>query len=844
MNVLFEWKLPASYTGSLAKSDVQFNQAVDITLMPNAHTFLTPDVLWMNVIADLLIALSFFTIPVGIYYLIRRRQDLKQAKFIFVLFISFIVLCGLTHLLEAITIWQPLYRLAATLKGMTAIVSVATAIIIWPLIPRIIKIPSSSELSAANFRLQQQVADKLKAEKALHEHKENLEHLIQARTLDLEDTAKSLQNEIKNHREAQAQIGFQASLLDQVNSAIVATNMQFDIIYWNSFAEKLFGWKREEVLGKSVSEIMIRKEHKRVGLRLLDKFRNRKFWSGELTIPHKSGRKIPVEITTSALYNAEEEQIGFATVAVDITNHVRYERKLQREKEKAEKQAIAKQDFLATMSHEIRTPLNVIIGMSRLLNDSKPRSDQEEYLKSLRFSASHLLTIINDILDLAKIDAGKIKIEKISFDVREVVEGVFNAFSPRADEKQLDLRVDIDSSTPGRVLGDQVRLTQVLNNLLSNAIKFTEQGFVKIKVRAEKQSQANCRLHFDVIDSGIGISADKIEQIFESFTQEKEETTRKFGGTGLGLTICKKLIRLQGGSINVNSHEGIGSTFSFSLDYAIDQEVHQPQQIQAVEQYNFHNIRLLLVDDNQANCVVASNFLSKMGIRVNFAENGQKALQAVQEQEFDIILMDLQMPVMDGYEATQAIRKLGGKYEVLPIIALTADVVSDVREKVRKSGMNDYLSKPIDPDQMNRTIARHLKLHGDVPDEEAAAQNILTLCQILEDYSDDIQFVTTLLNSLKSSFLQLNRQIQETAEQRDVESLRKIIHKLNPTIKMMENQALHTRLLDLREALSKEEINETEIIALLHQIHSHTSESLVMLEELSQKTSNQKAKSF
>ncbi|WPP52810.1 response regulator [Catalinimonas niigatensis] len=790
----------------------------------------------INIVPKVLNNWFYFSFPIGINYLMGGDKKLREINTFFFLLPAFMALLGLMYIAE-------IHTSAINLSIIEVVFSIVlVAAIGFKLIPKLIHKTTSDKLKAINKKLKNEVQEREKAEKSLKEHKENLEHLVQQRTLDLENTASKLQKEINEHKEAQAQISLQASLLEQVDSAIVATDLHYNIIYWNQCAQKLFGWKSSEVLGKPALEVMIRKEHRRAGKRFLEKLGKRKAWSGDFTIPHISGRKIPVELSCSALMDAHGKQIGFTCVAVDITDHVRFERKLQREKEKAVRQAHAKQDFLATMSHEIRTPLNVIIGMTRLLNDANPSKSQHEYLKNLEFSANHLLTIINDVLDLAKIDAGKIKLEKISFDVHSVIGGVKNAFSTRAEEKNIDLRLDIDKTLPHRLLGDQVRLTQVLNNLVSNALKFTNEGFVTIRVRVLETKHSKVKLLFEVSDSGIGIHEDKLGQIFENFTQAQEDTTRKYGGTGLGLTICKKLVDLQKGKIIVKSKEEIGSTFSFDLEYELDHsEPIEPENNYEI-QYTLQDIRLLLVDDNHANRIVASNFLSKMGVRVDFAENGEQAVHIVQNQEFDIVLMDLQMPIMDGYEATQAIRKLGDTYKDLPIIALTADVVSDVRQKVFDSGMNDYLSKPFKPEQLNTTIAKNLKLEVNSASwrqSSAEQDHLMTLCQILDEYSDDRKFVITLLESLKNSFQQLSYQINETAEQRDLYSLHRIIHKLQPSIKMVENEDLYLKLNTLKEIISKEEINDTEIRLLLDEIHNTSNESVHYLDQLYKKVQNQ-----
>jgi PAS domain S-box-containing protein len=647
------------------------------------------------------------------------------------------------------------------------------------------------------------------------------------------------------HEIQQAQLHFEASLLDQVKTAIIATNQHFQVTYWNKFAEHLFGWSKQEVIGKHILDILTNDDKRNIGDAFLKRLINKQYYTGTVKVPHKNGQYIPLEMDCAPVLDINKQLIGFTAVAMDMTRHVTYEHKLQSEKKQAEQLAVARQEFLATMSHEIRTPLNVVIGMTRLLRENDPRQDQEEYLKSLQFSANHLLTIINDILDMAKIEAGKIKLEKVDFNIEEVLDGMLKAYAVKAREKGLELSIDATEDVPRWLIGDQVRLTQILSNLLSNAIKFTKEGFICIKVSAKYRSDEVCRLHFDVMDSGIGISQDKLDKIFDRFTQAKEDTTRRFGGSGLGLSICKKLVQLQDGDISVRSEEGVGSTFSFSIDYAVSREENHEKEHQTQASYPLENVRLLLVDDDDANCVVASSFLRKMGVKkVTTATNGEEALKIVQQMPFDIVLMDLQMPIMNGYEATQAIRQLGGIYQALPIIALTADVVSDVREKVLKAGMNDYLSKPFDPDELNAIIARHLNVASRPasPVAEVEEEELVTLRRILEKYRDDTQFTQALLTSVYNSYQELNQQVEEAVSRWDLISLRRTIHKMQPTLKMMENYQLQEKLMLLREQLSQKETGEDQLNAISSDIFTLTGESLRMLEELRMEWSDKETK--
>jgi PAS domain S-box-containing protein len=404
------------------------------------------------------------------------------------------------------------------------------------------------------------------------------------------------------------------------------------------------------------------------------------------------------------------KQVKLVGIIQDVTERKLAEMELLKAKEEAEHSMKAKEMFLSTMSHEIRTPMNAVIGMTYLLLQENPKPDQVQNLQTLQFAAQNLLVLINDILDFSKIESGKIIFEEIDFSLVNLINGVKNSLKFQIEEKRIQLITRIDSQIPPTLMGDQVRLSQVLTNLISNAIKFTEKGSVTVEVGINRIEKANTYIDFSVTDTGIGISADKLTYIFESFAQASTDTTRKFGGTGLGLTITKRLLELQKSQIQVESIPGQGSRFFFTLamKQSIKQEVH-PAKSQAESLFEpLPHVKLLLVEDNATNQLIARKFLNKWGISPDYALNGRIAVDKVLETDYDIILMDLQMPEMDGYEATRIIRSLSDqKYKNLPIVALTASAMLDVINKVTAIGMTDYVTKPFNPSELYSKIVKY-----------------------------------------------------------------------------------------------------------------------------------------
>jgi signal transduction histidine kinase/CheY-like chemotaxis protein len=383
---------------------------------------------------------------------------------------------------------------------------------------------------------------------------------------------------------------------------------------------------------------------------------------------------------------------------------------LEKVLEKAEKSSQAKSEFLSTMSHEIRTPMNAVIGMTNLLMMGNPRPDQKDNLEILKFSANNLLALVNDVLDFNKIESGKVVFENIKFNVVELMQNVCGGQRLKAEEKGLNFILEIDNNLRNKdVFGDPTRLSQIIFNLISNAIKFTHNGTVWVKVNQLENRHNTITVDFSVKDTGIGIEKENMTAIFEPFTQESITTTRQYGGTGLGLAIVKRLLELQNLRMSVQSQPGKGSEFSFNMEFPVSTEsTTEPVAKKAVILNKVENMgtpRVLIAEDNMVNVMLMKKLFSKWNIVPTIAENGERAIEMVQYGNFDIILMDLQMPVMNGFDAAVEIRKLPDpKKANIPIIALTASALFDIRERVFGSGMNDYVSKPFKPDELREKM--------------------------------------------------------------------------------------------------------------------------------------------
>jgi PAS domain S-box-containing protein len=586
------------------------------------------------------------------------------------------------------------------------------------------------------------------------------------------------------------------NIIDNMQLGLVEMDLNYRVLYANRSYCQMVGYSPAELLHQPLHHLLL-------STTTIDALRERlpdreRGISGsyELEIMTKQGERKWLFVGAGALYDENKNPTGTIGINLDITHQKHLEQNLREAKKQAEDSAKAKELFLANMSHEIRTPMNAIMGMSQLLAKTELAPAQNSYLHAITTSAQNLLVIINDILDISKLDAGKMGIEQVGFNVFQLCEQVEKTMLYKAEEKGLRFVTRVDPLIPNVVLGDPYRITQILLNLASNSLKFTEKGEVLVECELAGYLNGQVIVAFSVCDTGVGIDPKYLKSIFQEFSQEDTSVTRKYGGTGLGLSISRSLARLMGGEIYIESEKGKGTSSHFCLFLPVGtvHDLPQRKSLAITNPQELRGKRVLLVEDNEYNRLLAKTFLANAHLDVTEAENGELALACVQEQPaFDLILMDVQMPVMDGFETTRYLRQTLGL--TTPIIALTASAINGEKQKCLAVGMNDYLTKPFYENELLQLVHDWIiRPQGSAPTPTVEAPAAPAVAPPTADaplYKLDIlldtargnqKFVASMLQTFIDSTYNALRELNRALEMGDLPSLQATAHKLRPSL--------------------------------------------------------------
>ncbi len=613
-------------------------------------------------------------------------------------------------------------------------------------------------------------------------------------------------------------------LLMATNDGIADYNLETGELFLSSHWKEMLGYQESEVADSIDAWLdLVDEADKAIANELLAKMKKGEVPASdtEYRMVCKDGSVKWIQAKLSVVFAENSKPVRVLGSHSDISDRKKSEAELIAAKELAEEAARAKSSFISSVSHEIRTPLNAIIGLADLLMQEEGLNEVvEENLRSIKFSSDHLLGIINDVLDFSKLEAGKVNLDKTDFNLEQLVNETTKAVEFKAREKAIPVAVRINPNVPQAVLADAGRLRQVLLNLLGNAVKFTTEGHIDVYVKMLERSGQSCRLRFSVSDTGIGIPEEKRQSIFESFTQAEENTFRKFGGTGLGLSISKKLVELQGGEIGVKSIEGIGSTFWFELPMEISEKKMEVTADKGLKgKKDLRGMKILLVEDDRMNQFVMKQFFKKWNASLEVAENGRIAIDKLSAEVYDLVLMDVHMPEMDGFEATRIIRDRSSNVidHQVPVIALTADVNNETRTRVREAGMNDFVTKPSEPDVLFQKIVDHTDLVLEIPAEgqEEATMTAITegyeikelkrevKAALREIFDDNTGAATSMIQHFMKQIPATLERVSEYIEKEDTELAAQALHRIKPGFHYLGFAGTANHVEELQDVIKK-----------------------------------------
>lgn len=652
--------------------------------------------------------------------------------------------------------------------------------------------------------LEQKALELFYANEKLRKLNENLEHKVEERTRKLEASEQKYR-----------------LIMENMQLGLVELDLDLRIVRAYDKFREMTGYSTDELTGQMLGQFLL--TQKSVTRLQEEEIKGRKGQgdSFEIQVRKKNGKLLWVLVSMAPIYDLNNRLVGSLGIHFDLSARKELEEDLATAKIEAEKAKDAESQFLARMSHEIRTPLNAIIGMSHILYDTQPTEAQQEYLSILKSSSDILLALINDILDFSKIQAGEITVNLKEFDLPGLVRSLQKTFQHKLEGKPVDVRVDIDQDIKYLLIGDDLLLNQILLNLLGNAAKFTSQGAIGVKVKVLQYEAKRYTLEFTVHDTGIGVSEEKLELIFENFKQADGEVRHKFGGTGLGLAITRQLVELQGGNIRAESEVGIGTSFIFTIEYE-DTGITASATTEALPSLahiDIANSRILVAEDNIMNRKYVATLFKKWGIPIHFAHNGREAVEEAQKEVYDLILMDISMPEMDGYEATIAIRNTKNPNQNTPIVALTASALVSKKDKAFRVGMTDYMAKPFKPMNLLQKIKSHINSQQTQVLQMEENTNFtfnekLDVDTLEALYEDDLEYAADLFETFLDYTVEEFKPLKDLIQAKDWAATKSLAHKLKPTFSMVGLTQLETKMMAIEHQAIEQP--DPQKIATLH----------------------------
>lgn len=632
------------------------------------------------------------------------------------------------------------------------------------------------------------------------------------------------------------------TILKSLDSMLLVSDKDGNIIYSSPSVEKMLGYKVKDIMGDKWWKLTY--ENQQEAQQVKNAIYNYVFFN-KSDFTDISKRKIK---TANGDYKWIEWQLSkgangtYISIGTDITQRIATELELKKAKDSAEESLKVKNEFLANMSHEIRTPLNAVIGFTDLLLETQLNPEQRMHLETMRNSGEILLSLINDVLDLSKLESNKLKIEEIPFDLHKSFNNVLKLMKLRADEKRISLDLKIEPNTPIHVLGDPTRIEQILLNLIGNAVKFTNKGSVQVTLKQLHETEDTSEIYFEVRDTGIGIVSNKINTVFGAFSQAKSDTSRIYGGTGLGLTIVKKLVGLLNGVIKVESIFGEGSVFKITLPLKKDLAyVHLVETEPDFSMDEPLELAILLVEDNKTNQLLAKTRLERWKCTVEIANNGIEGVKKAQQKMYDLILMDIQMPVMDGYEATKIIKNdISKKASQIPIVAMTAYATNVDINRAKNAGMDDYIFKPFKPKELYKILEkygkpskeRNLKYANEANGsaETKSVKKYIDLKFLYEETQGESSILILLIESFLKDLEEFFEVVGKEYKNKNWKVLYEATHKIKPSITMFGILEMEP-IIYLLTRKFKEEKQLEDVGTLLNsckEIFNHANEELLI----------------